>query len=185
MNSIRHLNLDQLNEGLSEIRQSPKDDGVLKAIVFRPEENQRSSPTQCQLSPELGLAGDRWAKGCWLSLPDGSPHPEVQVTIMNVRSIALIAQQAGRWSLAGDNLYVDLDLSDENLPCGQRLSVGSVVLEVTERPHTGCSKFAQRFGKAAMKFVNSAEGIRLHLRGIYARIVQAGTVSIGDKVRKI
>ena len=184
MNSVRHLNLGKLNEGLPEIRQSPNEKGMLKAIAIRPEENQRISPTQCHLSPELGLEGDHWTKGCWLLLPDGSPHPEVQVTIMNARSIALIAQQESRWSLAGDNLYIDLNLSDENLPCGQHLSIGSVVLEVTEMSHTGCSKFAKRFGKDAMKFVNSAEGIRLHLRGIYAKIVQAGTVSIGDQVRK-
>jgi len=178
------LLLDELNEGLPEIRQSPKDNGILKAIVIRPEENQRMSPTQCHLSPELGLEDDHWAKGCWLSLPDGSPHPEVQVSIMNARAISLIAQQESRWSLAGDNLYVDLDLSRENLPCGQRLSIGSVVLEVTDRTHTGCNKFAERFGKDARTFVNSADGGRLNLRGIYARIVQAGTVKVGDQVRK-
>ncbi len=103
---------------------------------------------------------------------------------MNARSIALIAQQESRWSLAGDNLYIDLDLSDESLPCGQRLAIGSVILEVTERSHTGCSKFSKRFGKDAMKFVNSPEGTKLHLRGIYAKIVQAGTVKVGDQVRK-
>ena len=116
----------------------------MEAIVIRPESTQRSSPTECHLSPELGVEIDHWAKGCWLSLPDGSPDPAVQVTIMNARVIALIAQQESRWSLAGDNLYVDLDLSDENLPCGQRLPIGSVVLEVTDKPHTGCDKFAKR-----------------------------------------
>ena len=178
------LLLDELNEGLPEIRQSPKENGILKAIVIRTEENQRISPTQCHLSPELGLENDHWAKSSWLSLPDGSPHPEVQVTIVNARAIALIAQQESRWSLAGDNLYVDLDLSRENLPCGQRLSIGSVVLEVTDRTHSGCNKFAKRFGKDAMKFVNSPEGRRLNLRGIYAKIVQAGNVKVGDEVWK-
>ena len=181
----RHLNLDELNEGLPEIRQSPRDNGTLKAIIIRPEENQRSSPQECHLSPELGLEGDSWAQGSWLSLPNGSPHPDVQVTIMNARAIDLIAQQESRWSLAGDNLYVDLDLGDENLPCGQRLSIGSALLEVVDRSHTGCSKFAGRFGKDAMKFVNSAEGTRLHLRGIYAKIIQAGTVRVGDPVLKV
>ena len=181
----RHLSLDELREGLPEIRQSPKDHGTLKAIVIRPAEDQRIFQRECCLSPELGLEGDSWSRGCWLSLPDGSPHPDVQVTIMNARSIDLIAQQESRWSLAGDNLYVDLDLSDDNLPCGQHLSIGSVLLEVVERSHTGCSKFAGRFGKDATKFVNSEEGTRLHLRGIYARIAQAGTVKVGDPVVKV
>lgn len=181
----RHLDLDELNEGLSEIRQSPKDHGTLKAIVIRPQENQRTFQQECRLSPELGLEGDSWSRGCWLSLPDGSPHPDVQVTITNARSIDLIAQQESRWSLAGDNLYVDLDLSDENLGSGQHVSIGSVILEVVDRSHTGCSKFAGRFGKDAMKFVNSEEGTRLHLRGIYARIVQAGTMKVGDPVVKV
>jgi MOSC domain-containing protein YiiM len=180
----RHLNLDELNEGLPSIYQSPQDHGSLKAIVIRPEENQRISPATCHLSPEFGLEGDSWGKGSWLSLPDGSPHLDVQVTIMNARAIDLIAQQESRWSLAGDNLYVDLDLSDENLPCGQRLSIGSAIMEVVDRSHTGCSKFASRFGKDAMKFVNSGEGTRLHLRGIYAKIIQAGTVKVGDPVLK-
>jgi MOSC domain-containing protein YiiM len=179
------LPLDELNDGLSEIGQSPKDQGVLKVIVVRPEKNQRISPTECRLSPELGLEGDHWAKGCWLSLPDGSPDPVVQVTIMNARVIALIAQQESRWSLAGDNLYVDLDLGEENLPCGQRLSIGSAVLEVTDKPHRACSKFAERFGEDAVEFVNSLEGMRLRLRGVNAKVVEAGSVKVGDEVRKI
>ena len=184
MDSARHLDLDELNEGLPVILQSPKDQGTLKAIVVRTEENQRFSPTECHLSPELGLEGDAWAKGCWLSLPDGSPHPDVQITIMNARAIDLIAQRTSSWSLAGDNLYIDLDLSDDNLPCGHRLSIGPSILEVVDRPHTGCSKFAQRFGNDAMRFVNSPEGTRLHLRGIYAKIIAAGKVKVGDPVCK-
>lgn len=184
MNSAKHLNWDELNEGLPAILQSPKDHGTLRAIVVRPGENQRFSPAECHLSPELGLEGDSWAKGCWLSLPDGSPHPDAQVTIMNARAIELIARQQSNWSLAGDNLYVDLDLSEQNLGCGQRLLIGSAILEVVDRSHTGCSKFAQRFGQDAMRFVNSPEGTRLHLRGIYAKIIEAGTVRVGDLVAK-
>lgn len=178
------LSLNELNEGLSEIGHSPEDQGRLKAIVVRPEKNQRISPTECRLSPELGLEGDHWAKGCWLSLPDGSPDPVVQVTIMNARVIALIAQQESRWSLAGDNLYVDLDLGEENLPCGQLLTIGSAVLEVTDKPHRACSKFAERFGADAVEFVNSPQGMRLRLRGVNAKIVEAGSVKVGDEVRK-
>ena len=181
----RHLSLEELQEGLAEILRSPQDRGDLRAIVIRPEVDARVSLRQCELSPEGGVHGDNWAKGCWMSLPDGRPHPDVQVTLMNARTIALIAQDEARWPLAGDNLFVDLDLSDDNLPPGTRLSVGSALLEITAVPHKGCRKFADRYGVDATRFVNSREGLRLHLRGIYARIVERGVVSVGDAVEKL
>jgi MOSC domain-containing protein YiiM len=181
----RHLSLEELQEGLSEILRSPQDQGALRAIVIRPEVDARVSLQQCELSPEGGVHGDNWAKGCWMSLPDGRPHPDVQVTIMNARTIALIAQDEARWALAGDNLFVDLDLSGDNLPPGTRLSIGSALLEITAVPHKGCRKFADRYGVDATRFVNSREGLRLHLRGIYARIVERGVVSVGDTVAKL
>ena len=181
---MKHLSLEELRQGLDEIRQSPKDRGVLKAIVIRPETDARSSLQRCELSPDGGVHGDNWAKGCWMSLPDGRPHPDVQVTIMNARTIALIAKEEARWPLAGDNLFVDLDLSEGNLPAGTRLSVGSALLEITDVPHKGCKKFAERFGVDATRFVNARDGLRLHLRGIYARIVEPGVVAVGDEIAK-
>jgi MOSC domain-containing protein YiiM len=181
----RHLSLDELLRGLDEIRQSPADGGLLKAIVIRPETDARTSLQRCELSPELGVHGDNCAKGCWMSLPDGRPHPDVQVAIMNARTIALIAQDERRWPLAGDNLLVDLDLSTDNLPPGTRLSVGGALLEITEVPHKGCKKFAERYGVDATRFVNSRDGLRMHLRGIYARIVEPGLVAVGDQVKKV
>jgi len=181
----RHLSLEELEEGLSGILLSPQDRGVLSAIVIRPEVDARVSLRECELSPDAGVHGDNWAKGCWMSLPDGRPHPDVQVTIMNARTIALIAQDAARWPLAGDNLFVDLDLSGDNLPPGTRLSVGSALLEITAVPHKGCRKFADRYGVDATRFVNSREGRRLHLRGIYAKIVERGVVAVGDVVEKL
>ena len=182
---IKHLTLDELQEGISEIKRSPADRGVLSCIVVRPEKNSRTSLKRCELSPQLGVHGDNWAMGCWKSLPDGSPHPDVQVAIMNARSIALIAQAAERWPLAGDNLFVDLELSSENLPTGQRLEIGTTVLEITAEAHNGCHKFAERFGADAVRFVNSEIGKQHHLRGIYAKIIQAGIVHVGDGVKKI
>jgi MOSC domain-containing protein YiiM len=181
----KHLSGEQLNLGLDFILQSPSDQGELKMIVIRPSTDLRQSLQQCELSPERGVHGDNWADGCWLSLPDGRPHPDVQVAIMNSRAIELIAQEPERWELAGDNLLIDLDLSDENLPTGQRLAVGTVVLEITAQAHNGCKKFAERFGKDAVRFVNSKEGKRRHLRGIYAKVVQAGVVHVGDQVTKV
>jgi MOSC domain-containing protein YiiM len=180
-----HLSLEELRAGLSEIKRSPKDRGALKAIVIRPETDARSSLRHCELSPELGVHGDNWAKGCWMSLPDGRPHPDVQVTIVNARAIALIAQDEALWPLAGDNLFVDLDLSTENLPPGTRLSAGTALLEITAVPHKGCRKFAARYGVDATRFVNSRDGLRLHLRGIYARIVERGLITVGDIVEKL
>lgn len=180
----RHLSLRELNHGLPEILKSPNDVGVLRAIVVRPKTDERTSLEVCEVSPELGVHGDGWARGCWLSLPDGSPHPDVQVSIMNARAIALIAQHPGRWQLAGDNLYFDMQLSDENLPCRQRIEIGKVVLEITAKAHNGCKKFAERFGADAVKFVNSVEGKKLHLRGIYAKVIQPGVIHVGDKVKK-
>jgi MOSC domain-containing protein YiiM len=181
----RHLSREELEAGLSEIRRSPRDEGALRAVVIRPETDARVSLSECELSAERGVHGDNWAKGCWLSLPDGRPHPGVQVTLMNARTIALVAQDEARWPLAGDNLYVDLDLSPDNLPPGTRLAIGLAVLEITAVPHNGCSKFAERFGLEATRFVNSKVGKQLHLRDIYARIVQPGTITVGDLGGKV
>lgn len=185
MNTL-HLNQAALEAGLAQIKQSPKDKGVVECIVIRPQNDERVSLQQCELSPELGLHGDNWpTRRTSLSFPDGSANPKTQVTLMNARTIALVAQSKERWPLAGDNLYVDLDLSEENLRPGQRLAVGSVVLEITEVPHTGCSKFVDRFGADAAKFINSKEGRQLRLRGVYAQIIRAGTIKVGDTIAKI
>lgn len=179
-----YLTLEELHRGLAEICRSPTDDGTLKAIVIRPAVNERISLLECQISPELGVHGDNWAMGCWKSLPNGKLHPDVQVAIMNARAIALMAQQEERWPLAGDNLYLDLDLSAENLQPGQRLELGSAILEITPIAHNGCKKFGERYGADAVTFVNSEVGKKLHLRGIYARILEAGVIRVGDVARK-
>jgi len=181
-----HLNQATLEAGLAQIKQSPKNNGPVEAIVIRPKNDERVALQECELSPELGLHGDNWlARRTSLSLPDGSANPKTQVSIMNARTIALVAQTKERWPLAGDNLYLDLDLSEENLPPGQRLSVGSVILEITEIPHTGCDKFVKRFGADATKFINAKEGRALRLRGVYAQIIQAGTIKVGDTATKL
>jgi MOSC domain-containing protein YiiM len=181
----RHPSPDQLEAGLGEILRSPRDRGLLRAVVIRPATDARQSLRRCELSPEQGVQGDHWASGCWLFLPDGRPHPDVQVTIMNSRAIALIAQDEARWPLAGNNLYVDLDLSAANLPPGTRLAIGAAVLEITAVPFNGCKKFAGRFGLEATRFVNSKTGKRLRLRGVYARIARPGTIEVGDLVCKL
>lgn len=175
----------ELEAGLEEILRAPKDEGVVELIVRRPAVNEREVLETCELDLTEGLVGDSWKMRTSSRTPDGTPHPETQLNIMNVRVIALVAPERERWPLAGDQLYLDMDLSEENLPPGTRLSLGSAIIEVTPLPHTGCQKFVSRFGLDAMKFVNSPTGRRLHLRGINARVVQPGTIRVRDAVKKI
>jgi len=181
----RHLTKDELLAGLPEILASPKDDGALLGIVVRPDHGQRVEPESVAISLAGGLEGDHWARGCWLTTEDGKPHPDVQICIMNARCIALIAQERANWAPAGDNLFLDMDLSTENLVPGQRLALGNAVIEITAEPHNGCKSFVERYGREACAFVNGREGKRLRLRGIYARVVQDGRIAVGDRATKL
>ena len=182
---MKHLTTAELEAALDHLRQTPKNDGVVELIVRRPEVDQREVLDEAELDASAGLIGDNWKVRGSKRTPDGSAHPEMQINIMNSRVTALVAQERERWPLAGDQLYIDMDLSKENLPAGSRIAVGSAVLEVSELPHTGCKKFVARFGNEAMEFVNSDLGKQLCLRGINARVVQGGTVKVGQTARKI
>lgn len=175
----------ELEAGMDYVRQSPKEEGVLRLIVRRPKDDEREIVQEAELSLTDGMIGDNWKIRGSKHTSDGSANPLAQITLMNARIIELLAQREERWSLAGDQLYVDFDLSDDNLPTGTRLAIGSAVLEVSAVPHTGCRKFSDRFGAEAMKFVNSPEGRHLHLRGINTYIIQSGIVHVGDVVRKL
>jgi MOSC domain-containing protein YiiM len=179
---VDHLSIEQIELGMSDVLASPLDDGRLEAIVIRPGHNQREYREAGYLSPTGGLEGDRWAttKG-----NDGRPNPDAQISLMNSRLLKMIAGEEERMALAGDNLIVDLDLSETNMPAGQRFSVGEVLLEVTDLAHTGCGKFAERFGPNALRYINAAKRRPLHLRGIFARVLKAGTVRVGDVVQKV
>lgn len=182
---VRHLTLAELEAGLDEIRRSPKDEGVLELIVRRPQENEREVLETGELDVELGLVGDNWKTRGSSRTTDGFGHPEMQLNIMNARAAALVAQNRERWPLAGDQLYLDIDLSDDNLPPETRIAIGTAIVEVTAIPHTGCKKFVGRFGLEAMKFVNSPVGRKLNLRGINAKVVKPGVIRVGDAARKM
>ena len=185
MNDTDHLTTEELEAGLASIYHSPQDGGTLELIVRRPQVEQRETLQGAELTREEGLVGDNWKALSSSRMPDGSPHPEMQVTLMNSRVISLLARNRERWNLAGDQLYVDLDLSAGNLPPGTRLEIGSAVVEITAQPHTGCKKFAARFGLEALAFISAPPRKDLRLRGIYARVVQPGRIHTGDIVKKV
>jgi len=185
LDTAKHLDTAALQAGLGHIRESPPDRGTVEMIVRRPAVDEREVLAVGTLDADTGLAGDTWQARGSTRTPDGSAHPGMQLTVINSRAALLVAQDPGRRMLAGDQLYVDLDLSPANLPAGTRLAVGSAVIEVSEEPHLGCAKFAARFGEEALRFVNSRTGRGLRLRGLNARIITSGTVRPGDRISKL
>jgi hypothetical protein len=176
---------EALDAGLDRVLASPLDNGSVELVVARPAVGERQVLDEATLDPDVGLVGDTWIDRFSRHTPDGSPNPVMQLTLMNARAAALVAQAAERWPLAGDQLYVDLELGYDNVPPGSRLQVGTAVVEITAEPHTGCAKFADRFGMDAVRWVNSPVGRDHNLRGVNARVVTGGVVRAGDKVQKI
>ena len=173
----------ELETGLDTVRAAPRVEGVVELIVRRPAVGEREVVEEAELDLGQGLVGDNWsARGRSGGRPAST---DAQVTVMSSRAVHLAARDRDRWALAGDQLYVDLNLSRDNLPPGTRLAVGSAVIEVTGVPHTGCKKFAERFGLEALEFFNSPDGRALNLRGVNTRVVQPGVVRVGDAVRRL
>jgi hypothetical protein len=180
------ITLEDLQAELLRMGKSPRDEGRVELIQRRPNTGEREILQEAELDMETGLVGDNWKVRGSRHTPDGSAHPEAQIAIMNSRVIQAITQDKSRWSLAGDQLFLDFDLSSANLKAGDRLAIGTAILEVTPYPHNGCGKFSERFGSAATRLVNSKESREgEHYRGINTRIVQAGVIRQGDVVRKV
>jgi len=170
---------------LNRIREDSTDGGRLELIVRRPAVDEREVVTEAMLDEADGLVGDGWAARGSRSTPDGSADPDAQLTVMSTRVLEAIEPDRRRWPLAGDQLYVDFDLSLETLPAGSRLAIGTAVIEVSETPHTGCAKFSARFGSDALRWINSPVGRAHRMRGLNARIVTGGAVRTGDAVRRV
>lgn len=182
---MEHLSQARLRAGFAHIREAPSDGGLLVAIVRRPAPSERELLSEATLDHAVGLVGDNWLTRGSKQSADGSAMPSKQITVMNVRVAELIAGGTQRLPLAGDQLYVDLDLSVDNLPAGSWLRIGDTVLEISEDPHLGCAKFVERFGAEAMRWVNSRIGRRLRLRGVNTKIVVPGTIRLGDTVHSL
>jgi MOSC domain-containing protein YiiM len=179
-----HRTLADLEPHLDHLRAAPTDEGHLTMVVCRQGVARRRLLDEGRLDLELGLVGDDWSTRPTRA-PGGLPDRDKQVTVMNARMVALLDDSPQRQALAGDQLYVDLDLSVDNLPPGARIAVGEAVLEVTDKAHLGCPKFVRYFGEEAMRFVNGRVGRRLRLRGVNTRVVTPGTVRPGDRVTVI
>ena len=179
-----HLSTNEIEEKIAEVLESPKDNGTLEMIVRRPAENKREVIESGFLSVANGLVGDNWLTRGSSRTDNGLGHPEMQLNLMNWRFANLIAGSRDRVQLAGDQLFVDLDLSPNNFPPGTQLSVGEAVIEITAVPHLGCKKFVERFGIDAMKFANSDFGRSHNLRGVNAKVVVSGDIYLSDAVAK-
>jgi MOSC domain-containing protein YiiM len=182
---VAHLTTEQIEAGMGHVLASPRDRGRLEMIVVRPAEDQRATPSRARCTVADGVEGDNWVARGSRHTPDGRANPEQQITMMNARYLDLVAGSRDRWPLAGDQLVVDLDLSEDALAAGDRLRIGEVVVEVTPHPHTGCDKFRDRFGMDAVRYANAPLGRQHHLRGIHVRVVTDGTISVGDAIERV
>jgi len=182
---MKYATLNDIENRMHWVLDSPSDRGRVELIVVRPQTDKREVLSQVLFSPEAGVTGDNWQNQCWKTLANGQADPVVQVAIMNARMIDVLTDDKNDWPLAGDQLFVDLDLSVNNLSPGAQLQAGTAVLEITVEPHRACHKFKQRFGETARQYVNSVQGDTHRLRGIYAKIISTGEVSIGDVIYKL
>lgn len=183
--TVHHVSTSELDDGIEHIRRSPSDNGRVDLIVRRPADGEREVLDEAELTLAAGLAGDTWNAKFSKRTADGSPHPDMQLNVINARVSALIAVDPERRRLAGDQLHIDLDLSERNLPVGTRLAIGAAVIEITDQPHHGCAKFTDRFGIDASRWLNTGVGTELKLRGVNARVVVPGAIRRGDAVVKV
>jgi hypothetical protein len=180
----------ELVERLDHLRSAPADEGTVQLVVRRPSAGEREILAEGRLDTVAGLVGDNWLSRATSRAIAAGRHLEAQINVMSARMVALLADNPDEQAYAGDQLYLDLDISTTNLPAGSRLAFGEPgagggVIEISAKPHNGCAKFTARFGDEAMLFVNSEAGKQLRLRGFNARVVRSGPVRPGDAVRVV
>lgn len=169
----RHLSTEQLAERFGMLSPSPRDKGTVTLLHARAEDRIRVTPPSAYLD-ETGMPEDAWGRN-----PDADPN--TQLTVMN-HAVGAVIANGQSFTLFGDNLIVDLDLSEDNLPAGSRLKLGAALVEVTPEPHTGCNLYAQRFGTDALRFISEKDRRSQRLRGIHFRVVEPGEVAVGDTI---
>jgi len=181
---LPHRTYAELTARLDHLRAAPRDTGTVHLVVRRAALAAREVLTEGRVDPVKGLVGDNWlSRATSVAIAEGR-HLDAQLNVMGARMIRMLAGSLEDQAQAGDQLFLDLDLSVVNLPTGSRLAIGDdAVIEVTAKPHRGCAKFVRRYGDEAMRFVNSEVGNELRLRGFNARVVEAGAVRPGDVVR--
>jgi MOSC domain-containing protein len=173
-----------LDAHLAHVEAAPVDGGRVELLVRRPAIDQREILAEAVLDPDTGLVGDGWLARGSRSTSDGSADPDAQLTLISVRVLEAFEPDRSRWPLAGDQVYVDLDLREDRLPAGTRLAIGTAVIEVSPAPHTGCAKFSARFGSDALRWINSPIGRAHRMRGLNARVITGGTIRPGDEIRR-
>ena len=176
---------EQLEAGMAGVLDAPSAEGPVRLVVRRPGRGQREILAEGQLDTELGLVGDDWINRPGMNRD--TPSPYAQVTVMNARVAELISgdPDPASWAQCGDQLYVDLDISEANMPPGTRIGVGAAVLEVQSEPHTGCVQFRSWWGGDALRHISTEQGQALRMRGVNTRVVQSGIVRPGDRARKL
>lgn len=167
---------------LEDVRNSPTEVGKILLIAVRPANGERLVVDQARMSTETGLEGDNWLDR---SADKDNVSRHNQLTLMNSRFADAITPDGKGWELAGDQLYVDFDISLENAPAGTLLQVGGATIRISEEPHTGCAKFVRRFGREMLKMTQTDVGKDLRLRGVNASVIESGTVCTGDSIRRV
>ena len=181
-----HATTADLTARLDHLRAAPAQIGTVELVIRRPAHGEREILDEGVLDEAAGMVGDNWLSRATSRAIETGRHLEAQINVMSARMVALLADTAQERAGAGDQLYLDLDISAANLPAGSRIALGEdAVIEVTAKPHAGCKKFTARFGEAAMLFVNSEVGKELRLRGFNARVVSGGVVRPGDKAVRL
>lgn len=180
-----HATRTDLQAALPFIGEAPKNAASVALIVVRPDHGLRETPELVRISAVNGVEGDHWSRGCWLKTEAGAPHPDVQINLMSTRAAGAIAGEPANWPAAGNNFFVDIDMTPQNLPPGTRLALGTGVIEITAQPNKGCDLFIERYGRDACVFVNVGPGLALRMRGLYARVIKDGDVRLGDTLSKV
>lgn len=183
--TMTYQTTEQLEAGMAGVLDTPRDAGAVRLIVRRPGRGEREILEVGRFDSEVGLVGDDWVNRPGMN--SDKPSAYAQVTVMNARVAELISGDAdpAAWARCGDQLYADLDLSQDNLPAGTRIAIGELVLEVQAEPHTGCVQFREWWGPEALRFISSKQGLSLRMRGANTVVVEPGEVRPGDIARKL